>query len=171
MACVAKYGRECTFIEDFGSGNPEPGMHWLKGILTETAIVIVLYRIVFFMALRPALEYMYKSNKKTWESMLTSTGKIHPNVQIEVFYVYILCVHQLIGGALMVYGVVYERPDIWIQGAIVDLVFAVHNTFIRGWPFSDIETIFLLLINPLITKSSYFQFHHYCSSHRYWYWA
>lgn len=151
MACVEKYGRECTFIEDFGSGNPEPGTHWLKGILMETAILIVLYRIVFFMGVKPALEYMYKSNKKTWDYMLTFKGMFHPNVQIEVVYLSILSVHHIIGGAMMVYGVVYERPDIWIQGAIFDLVDAVHDTFLMilpAWPFSDRNPQLLMLLIP-----------------------
>ena len=49
-------------------------------------------------------------------------------MQTEVLYMTILGIHHLVGGGMMMYGFLTGNTAIWIQGAIFDLVDAVHDT-------------------------------------------
>ena len=53
---------------------------------------------------------------------------VDKNVQVEVVYSNLLAIHHTVGGALMIYGWYTGNPAIWAQGAIIDLVDAIHDT-------------------------------------------
>lgn len=155
-ACQENFGRECMFYEDFGSGNPSPGWHWAKGILAETAILIVVYRVLFFIMLKPVVKHLYKRNKSTWQYMTTYKGICHKNVHVEVVYLTILSIHHIIGGGMMLYGWKTSNPALWAQGAIVDLADAIHDTVLMIaplWPFDDRDPKLLQMMIP----------HHLCA--------
>lgn len=148
------------FAKDFGSDNTEPGSHWIPGILIETAVLIIIYRIVFFKLLGGALQGVMPergdSSLRFWKRLSAENPKpikgiFHPDAQREFHYCFILAVHHLIGGGLMGYGVLYNNPTIWAQGAIIDLVDAVHDSalmVIPQWPFEDRNPKLMVLVLP-----------------------
>lgn len=138
------------FAYDFGSGDTEPGAHWLPGIAAETVIGIILYHLIFFQLLKRLL-LSWHSSRPYWSYLLTYKGLFHSNVQIEIVYVQLLAIHHLIGGSMMLYGWYVGDAAWFAQGALFDLFDAVHDTFamcVPSWPFEDRNKKLMTLMIP-----------------------
>merc|ERR1712187_386355 len=78
------------------------------------------------------------------------------DVQKEIVYISIVCVHHLVGGGLMAYGAYANLPHLFVAGAIVGLFDDLHDSFcmlLPAWPFGgdgekrDMKLVTLLLIH------------------------
>jgi hypothetical protein len=157
-----------VFFEDFGTGNPEPGNHWLPGMTAFTLLGTLVYHIVGFRLFRSALVNFY-ARRSWWGYLKTYKGLICHDVQKEIQYTSILAVHHILGGGLMAYGSFTGGTPYFILGALISVMDDIHDTvcmLLPAWPFGgqgeqrDVKLITVLLIHhtaamlgtfPLIT--------------------
>lgn len=143
------------FFRDFGSGNPAPGNHWLPGMCCIVAFGTLAYHVVGFRIMRKVFESLY-STCSWWPYLKTYKGLICRDVQKEVVYISIVCLHHLVGGGLMAYGSMANAPHCFVAGAVVGLFDDFHDSLcmlLPAWPFGgdgekrDVKLVTLLLIH------------------------
>lgn len=142
------------FFLDFGSGNTEPGIHWLPGMTAVVLIGVIVYHIVCFRLFRALITHLY-SKCSWWEYLTTYKGILCPDVQKEIQYTTILGIHHILGGGMMAYGAAYAAPPVWTLGALVSMIDDVHDVLciiLPAWPFGgpggrDVKLCTVLLIH------------------------
>jgi len=140
----------------------------LKAIAIEMVVLLVIYRVLFFTVLKGFLWKLFEK-QSWWEYLTTYEGLFSKNTQVEVVYVSLLGIHHLIGGLMMVYGVLYNKPMIFGHAALWELVDDVNDltsmTFLV-WPFEELDLKMLtimgfhhifgvIIIVPVLTTGMY----------------
>jgi len=126
-----------AFLVDFGSGNPEPGNHWLPGLSVTVALFLALYHVMGFRILKSTLHGIY-SRCSWWPYLTTYQGMFSKDVQIEVIYTSILAIHHILGGACMAYGSYTGSNPTFIVGALISLVDDINDLlsmYFKTFPF------------------------------------
>merc|ERR1719447_717023 len=89
----------------------------LKSIAIETAVLFVTYRFLFFILLRIVVKKVL-SERPWWDYLTTYKGLFSENTQIEVVYIILLGSHHILGGAMMIYAIIYGDAVIYAHAAI-----------------------------------------------------
>ena len=137
-----------NFFADFGSGNSQPGNHWLPGISGTVALFLILYRVFFFGLLKSTLERKY-SRCSWWAYLTTYKGLFCKDVQKEVLYTSILAIHHILGGGCMALGAYLESSPLFIVGALISLVDDIHDLLcmcVRSFPFEGGIDLKLMIV-------------------------
>merc|ERR1712048_725335 len=120
------------------------------------------YHVIGFRIMRNVLQSLY-STCSWWPYLKTYKGLICRDVQKEIVYISIVCVHHLVGGGLMAYGAMSNVPHFFVAGSIVGLFDEVHDTMcmlLPAWPFGgdgekrDVKLVTLLLIHHTAVGAS-----------------
>jgi len=141
------------FFSDFGTGNPAPGAHWLPGMCAFLAVGTLAYHVVGFRWFRGAVQRAY-SQRPWWSYLTTYKGLLCQDVQTEIQYISVVCLHHVLGGGLMAYGTWSGSPACWAAGALVGCFDDIHDSvcmLLPAWPFAggerDVKFVVLLLVH------------------------
>jgi len=140
----------------------------LISIAIELAVLLVIYRVLFFTVLKGLLFQLFEK-QSWWEYLTTYEGLFSKSTQIEVVYVSLLALHHLIGGLMMVYGVLYDNPMMFGHAALWELVDDVNDLTSMAflvWPFEEFDFKMLaimgfhhifgvIIIVPVLTSELY----------------
>jgi len=117
-------------------------------VALEVAVLLVIYRVVFFVWLKRALTELY-SRQKFWDYLKTYNGLVTKDVQVEIVYMSILGAHHITGGLFMLYGYVYDNPTAFAHGALFEVVDGIHDTISMvslSWPFVTVDPQFMSIM-------------------------
>merc|ERR1712048_852308 len=98
-----------------------------------------------------------------WQYLKSYKGLLCRDVQKEIVYISIVCVHHIVGGGLMAYGAYTDLPHLFVAGAIVGLFDDLQGSFcmlLPAWPFGgngekrDVKLVTLLLIHHTAVGAS-----------------
>jgi len=140
----------------------------LISIAIELAVLLVIYRVLFFTVLKGFLWKLFEQ-QSWWEYLTTYEGLFSKNTQVEVVYVSLLGIHHLIGGLMMVYGVLYNNPMVYGHAALWELVDDINDLtsmIFLIWPFEELDLKMLtimgfhhifgvIIIVPVLTTGLY----------------
>lgn len=144
----------------------------LRSIAIETAVLFVSYRLLFFILLRVVVKKVL-SSRPWWDYLTTYKGLFSENTQVEVVYIILLGSHHILGGLMMIYAIIYDKPVIYAHAAIWELVDDIHDMtcmIALWWPFHkrDIKMITvmgfhhmagIIIIVPLLISGLYRNVH------------
>lgn len=125
------------FFVDFRSGNPGKGWHRFPGMLLFLIVGVPMYHILFFRLVRPVLRHVY-STCSWWPYLSTYKGLLCQDVQKEIQYTSLACIHHLVAGGLMACGGFKNDPRVWAFGALIGCIDDIHGMvcmFLPAWPF------------------------------------
>jgi len=75
----------------------------LTSIAIELAILLVIYRVVFFNMLKRSINQVYAA-RPWWDYLSTYKGLYSKDSQKEVIYLTLIGIHHLLGGFVMLYA-------------------------------------------------------------------
>jgi len=120
----------------------------LTSIAIELAVLLVIYRVVFFTMLKRSINQVYAA-RPWWDYLTTYQGLFSKNTQIEVIYVSLLGIHHFLGGFAMLYAYVYDNPALYGHAALWELVDDINDLvsmLFLYWPFEERELKMLVVM-------------------------
>jgi len=111
----------------------------LLSVAIEMAILLILYRIIFFTVLKRYITQLF-ATRPWWDYLATYEGLFSKNTQVEVVYVALLMIHHFIGGLGMLYAYIVDDPILFAHAALLELVDDIHDLMCMTclwWPFEE----------------------------------
>jgi len=144
----------------------------LSSIAIETAVLFVIYRVIFYTLLKHGLRKLF-SSRPWWDYLLTYEGVYNKNAQVELVFVSLLTIHHFIAGFMLLFGIIYDNPILIGHAFIWELVHEINDMICMiclFWPFHErnLKMIFIvgvhhlagiIIIVPVLTSNLYLDRH------------